>query len=105
MIDSHAHLTLAKAPAAEQVAAARRVGVERILTVGIDERSNGDAVRAAHELDGVYACVGRHPNSAEGYDEEAAAAIERLARLAQEVVDGYVASSVLEPLARAISLD
>ena len=79
MIDSHAHLTLAKAPAAEQVAAARRVGVERILTVGIDERSNGDAVRTAHELDGVYACVGRHPNSAEGYDEEAAAAIERLA--------------------------
>ena len=37
MIDSHAHLTLAKVPAAEQVAEARRVGVERILTVGIDE--------------------------------------------------------------------
>ena len=33
------------------------------------------------------------------------AAIERLAELCQEVVDGYVAGNVLEPLARAISLE
>ena len=79
MIDSHAHLTLAKVPAAEQVAEARRVGVERILTVGIDERSNADAVRVAHELEGVFASVGRHPNSAEGFDDAAAEAIEELA--------------------------
>ena len=79
MIDSHAHLTLAKVPAAEQVAEARRVGVERILTVGIDERSNADAVRVAHELEGVFASVGRHPNSAEGFDDAAAESIEELA--------------------------
>jgi len=79
MIDSHAHLGLADAPEAELVAAARRVGVERILTVGIDEESNRAAVRTAHELEGVFASVGRHPNSAEGFDEDAAAAIEELA--------------------------
>jgi len=79
VIDSHAHLTLAKVPAAEQVAEARRVGVERILTVGIDERSNADAVRVAHELEGVFASVGRHPNSAEGFDDAAAESIEELA--------------------------
>jgi hypothetical protein len=33
------------------------------------------------------------------------AAIERLANLCQEVVENYVATSVLEPLARAISLE
>ena len=69
MIDSHAHLGLADAPEAELVAAARRVGVERILTVGIDEESNRAAVRTAQELEGVFASVGRHPNSAEGFDE------------------------------------
>ena len=79
MIDSHAHLGLADAPEAELVAAARRVGVERILTVGIDGESNRAAVRTAHELEGVFASVGRHPNSAEGFDEDAAAAIEELA--------------------------
>lgn len=79
MIDSHAHLGLARADEAELVAEARRVGVTRILTVGIDEESNREAVRAAHELDGVFAAVGRHPNSAEGFDGEAAAAIEALA--------------------------
>ena len=31
-------------------------------------------------------------------------AVEKLSRLAQEVVEGYVAASVLEPLARAIAL-
>ena len=79
MIDSHAHLGLARADEAELVAEARRVGVTRILTVGIDEESNREAVRAAHEFEGVFAAVGRHPNSAEGFDAEAAAAIEELA--------------------------
>jgi TatD DNase family protein len=65
--------------AAELVAAARQVGVGRMLTVGIDEGSNRDAVAAAEAHDEVFACVGRHPNSAGGFDERAAAAIEELA--------------------------
>jgi len=79
MIDSHAHLGVCEPPAAELVADARRVGVTRILTIGLDEESNREAVRTAHELDGVYAAVGRHPNSADGFDAAAAAAIEELA--------------------------
>jgi TatD DNase family protein len=79
VIDSHAHLGLAREPEGELVAEARRVGVDRILTVGIDEASNAAAVRAAHEHEGVFAAVGRHPNSAEGFDDAAAAAIEELA--------------------------
>ena len=79
MIDSHAHLGVCDPPDAELVADARRVGVERILTIGLDEESNLEAVRTAREHEGVFAAVGRHPNSAAGFDDEAAAAIEELA--------------------------
>jgi TatD DNase family protein len=84
VIDSHAHLGVCDPPNAELVADARRVGVTRILTVGLDEESNREAVHAAQELDGVFAAVGRHPNSADGFDEAAAEAIEELA--AEDVV-------------------
>ena len=79
MIDSHAHLGVSDADEAELVTEARRVGVERILTIGLDEGSNADAIRAAHEHAGVFAAVGRHPNSATGFDQAAAHAIEELA--------------------------
>lgn len=79
MVDSHAHLGLCEAGDAELVAAARAVGVARILTVGLDEDSNREAIAAAQAHDPVFACVGRHPNSAAGFDEAAAADIEELA--------------------------
>lgn len=79
MIDSHAHIGLVKAPAAETVADARQIGVDRILTIGLDERSNADAIRLANEHEGVFAAVGRHPNSALGFDDAAAEAIDALA--------------------------
>ena len=34
----------------------------------------------AERIEGVFACVGRHPNSAAGYDERAAEAIRELAK-------------------------
>ncbi len=80
MIDSHAHLAFCAGDEAGVVAEAQRVGVERILTVGVDEESNAAAVAAAERHEGVFAAVGRHPNSAAGFDDDAAAAIEELAR-------------------------
>jgi TatD DNase family protein len=53
--------------------------VRRILTVGMDEASNREAVAAAERHDEVFASVGRHPNSAAGFDERTAADIEALA--------------------------
>jgi TatD DNase family protein len=79
VIDSHCHLTSCKPPPEELVAAARQVGVERMLTVGLSEVSNREAVRLANEHEEVFACVGRHPNSAQGFDDAAADAIEELA--------------------------
>ena len=79
MIDTHAHLGICKPDDAELVERARRVGVRRILTVGLDETSNREAIAAAEAHPEVFACVGRHPNSAGGFDERAAADVEALA--------------------------
>ena len=88
MVDTHAHLGLCEPSEAELVSAARDSGVERILTVGLGEDSNPDAVADAEAYEGVFASVGRHPNSASGFDEGAAGAIERLCRLPGVVAVG-----------------
>src|SRR3954453_18767456 len=78
MVDTHAHLGLCEPPEAELVGAARDAGVSRILTVGLGEDSNPGAVASARACEEVFASVGRHPNSADGFDEAAAEAIEEL---------------------------
>jgi TatD DNase family protein len=70
LIDSHTHLELCEPPDDELVAAARAVGVTRIVTIGIDGASSRAALAAAERFDDVYAAVGRHPNSATGFDAE-----------------------------------
>ncbi|HLY49164.1 MAG TPA: TatD family hydrolase [Solirubrobacteraceae bacterium] len=79
MIDSHTHLDLADPPDAELVAAAVEAGVERIVTVGIDGVSCRAALEAAEDFPQVYAALGRHPNSATGFDEEDLAELTALA--------------------------
>jgi TatD DNase family protein len=79
VVDTHAHLGMCEPGAAAVVAAAREAGVRRVLTVGIDEESNRDAVEIAEAHEEVFACVGRHPNSAAGFDAAAASAVEELA--------------------------
>jgi TatD DNase family protein len=79
MIDSHTHLFLCDGAEAELVAAAAEAGVGRMLTVGLDEETNAVAVASAERNAGVFAAVGRHPNQADGFDAEAAAAIGHLA--------------------------
>jgi TatD DNase family protein len=78
VVDTHAHLGLCEQEEAELVDSAAEAGVRRILTVGLGEESNPEAVRVAGEHEGVFASVGRHPNSAGGFDDAAAAAIEEL---------------------------
>jgi TatD DNase family protein len=88
VVDTHAHLALCEPDEDELVAAAREAGVRRILTVGLGEDSNPEAVRAAGEHDGVFAAVGRHPNSADGFDDAAAKAIDELAARPEVVAIG-----------------
>ncbi len=61
------------------IGAARETGVERILTVGLDEASNREQIALCEQFDGLFAAVGRHPNDADGFDDTAAADIEQLA--------------------------
>ena len=80
MVDTHAHLSVCDPEDAVLVSAAREAGVRRILEVGMDPRSNRAALDAAAAHDEVHACVGRHPNSAEGFGDDDAAEIAELAR-------------------------
>jgi TatD DNase family protein len=79
MVDTHAHLSVCEPADADLVATAREAGVRRILTVGLEEESNREAISAAERHEEVLASVGRHPNSASGFD---AAAVTDLAALA-----------------------
>jgi TatD DNase family protein len=78
VVDTHAHLGLCEPVEAELLASASAAGVNRILTVGLGEDSNPEAARSAQANDAVFASVGRHPNSAGGFDDGAAEAIEEL---------------------------
>jgi len=80
VVDTHAHLGLCEPPEAELIESARGAGVTRIVTIGLGEDSNPGAVASAQANDGVFASVGRHPNSATGFDDAAAEAIEELCR-------------------------
>lgn len=79
MIDSHSHVSRCPDPPEQVLAAAQEAGVEKILTVGLDEASNREQIALANAFEGLYAAVGRHPNDADGFDDAAAADIEQLA--------------------------
>jgi TatD DNase family protein len=79
LIDSHTHLEMCDPPDAELVAAALAAGVNRIVTIGIDGASCRAALAAAEDFPQVYAAIGRHPNSASGFDDADLAELHALA--------------------------
>jgi TatD DNase family protein len=95
VIDSHTHLDLCEPPNTELVAAADEAGVTRMLTVGIDGVSCRAALAAAEDFPQVYAAIGRHPNSAKGFDDadlaelRALAAHERCVAIGETGLDFY----------------
>jgi TatD DNase family protein len=95
MIDSHTHLDLCEPPNAELVASAVAAGVTRMLTIGIDGASCRAALAAAEDFPQVHAAVGRHPNSARGFDDadlaelRALAAHERCVAIGETGLDFY----------------
>jgi TatD DNase family protein len=79
VVDSHTHLDVCEPPNADLVAAAVEAGVTRIVTVGTDSASCRAALAAAEDFPQVYAAIGRHPNSATGFDDADLAELEALA--------------------------
>jgi len=78
VIDSHTHLELCEPDDADLVAAAEDAGVERMVTVGTDGASCRAALQAAEDFPQVYVAIGRHPNSAGGFDDADLAELEAL---------------------------
>lgn len=79
MIDTHTHLDSCGPDDRDLVAAAEAAGVLRILTVGTDGVSCRAALAAAEAFPQVRAAIGRHPNSATGFDDEDLAELRALA--------------------------
>ena len=69
MIDAHTHLDACPGEDAQLVAAAEAAGVRRLLTVGTDGASCRAALAATERFPPVHAAIGRHPNSAAGFDD------------------------------------
>src|ERR1700761_6371401 len=66
-------------PDAELVARASEAGVTKIVTVGTTGASCRAALAAAEAFPQVYAAIGRHPNSATGFDDADLAELQALA--------------------------
>jgi TatD DNase family protein len=79
VIDSHTHLDLCEAPAAELVERAVAAGVRKLLTVGTDGASCRAALAAAEAFPQVWAAIGRHPNYAKGFNGADLAELRALA--------------------------
>ena len=62
MIDTHAHLDPADAPAVLE--RARAAGVDRIVVIATTVAQATATLGIAEEHDGVYACLGVHPHEA-----------------------------------------
>jgi TatD DNase family protein len=78
MVDTHAHLDHCEAPVPHLVSHARKVGVERMMAIGMTGDSCRHALAAADAHEEVYACIGRHPHESEGFDAAALAELEEL---------------------------
>lgn len=85
VLDSHAHLDLMEVDVAEALAAARSVGVDTVVQVGVDLESSRWSAEVASRYVDVHAAVAVHPNEAGrgAADDEALREIEALAQLPQ----------------------
>lgn len=68
-VDAHCHLDLMDGTVEATVAAAKAVGIDRLVTVGIDVPSSEWQVATASAHDDVFATVAIHPNEAHAADE------------------------------------
>lgn len=85
VLDSHCHLDIVGGDVAAQLEAARSVGVDTVVQIGIDVASSQLSARIADEHPSLWAAVALHPNEAGrgAATPNALAEIERLAALPQ----------------------
>jgi TatD DNase family protein len=85
VLDSHCHLDIMGVDVDEALAAARAVGVDTVVQVGVDLPSSRWSAAAAATYDDVWAAVALHPNEAGrgAATDEALREVESLAALPQ----------------------
>jgi TatD DNase family protein len=85
VLDSHAHLDLMDGDVEEALAAARSVGIDTVVQVGVDLPSSRWSAELASRYDDVHAAVALHPNEAGrgAATDEALREVEQLAALPQ----------------------
>jgi TatD DNase family protein len=85
VLDSHAHLDIMGVDVDEALAAARSVGIDTVVQVGVDLPSSRWSAEIAQSYDDVHAAVALHPNEAGrgAATDEALREIEQLAALPQ----------------------
>lgn len=81
--DSHCHLDLLDVPPGQALTDAQRVGIDRIVTIGIDIASSRWCAETAAAYEDVWAAVAIHPNEVDSATEGALAEIAELATLPQ----------------------
>jgi TatD DNase family protein len=79
VLDSHCHLDLLDTSVEDTLSAARAVGINSIVTVGIDVPSSQWCADTAATYDDIFATVAIHPNEAHLADDDAWDAIAHLA--------------------------
>lgn len=109
MIDSHAHLELCSRGEADLIADAESAGVHRVLAIGLDGASCRAALAIAEDFPQVRVAIGRHPNSATGFDDadlaelEALAAHDKCAAIGETGLDHYRDGAPRQDQVRAFS--
>ena len=85
VLDSHCHLDLVGGDVGAQLDAARAVGVDTVVQIGVDLESSRLSAEYAAKHDGLWAAVAIHPNEAAlgASTAEVLAEIEQLAGLPQ----------------------
>jgi TatD DNase family protein len=77
-VDTHCHLFLMEQEPASVVAAAKAVGVGRLVCVGVDAESSRRSLELAEALEGVFSTAGVHPHDASTFDRDAGSTVEEL---------------------------
>ncbi|MDQ1700973.1 MAG: TatD DNase family protein, partial [Frankiaceae bacterium] len=71
VVDAHTHLDLLDVPVAVSIAAAASVGVNRLMTIGVDVATSQWCADMAASYDEVFAGVAIHPNEAHFASDDA----------------------------------
>jgi len=82
IFDSHCHLDDRSydRDRRQVLEGARRAGVTKVMTVGVDLQSSRKAVRLAEQFDGCFAAIGVHPHDAKECSEDVLSQLEGLAQ-------------------------